>query len=238
VTAAHERRPPSGASPADRPGTLPPVDDEVSVIVVDDHQLFRGSLVALLRERSINVLAETAMAADGIARAAELQPDVVLMDLNMPGMSGIEATQRLSAAAPLVNVIMLTVVADERLVMDALLAGACGYLLKEAPIDQIVEGVRAAARGESLISPRIASRLIRRLRAPDEAEPPLTGAKLTPREREVLELLAQGMDNPEIARSLNMSHHTVKNHVSSILVKLQVENRIQAAVLAVRGGLV
>jgi DNA-binding NarL/FixJ family response regulator len=219
-------------------GTLPPVDDEVSVIVVDDHQLFRGSLVALLQERSVNVVAEAAMAAEGIARAAELQPDVVLMDMNMPGMSGVEATQRLSVAAPLVNVIMLTVVADERLVMDALLAGACGYLLKESPIDQIVEGVRAAARGESLISPRIASRLIRRLRAPDEAESPLTGAELTPREQQVLELVAQGLDNPEIGRSLEMSHHTVKNHVSSILVKLQVENRIQAAVRAVRGGLV
>lgn len=208
------------------------------MIVVDDHQLFRGSLVALLRERSVNVVGEAAMAAEGIARAAELQPDVVLMDMNMPGMSGVEATQRLSVAAPLVNVLMLTVVADERLVMDALLAGACGYLLKESPIDQIVEGVRAAARGESLISPRIASRLIRRLRAPDEAEAPLTGAELTPRERQVLELVAQGLDNPEIARTLEMSHHTVKNHVSSILVKLQVENRIQAAVRAVRGGLV
>ncbi len=211
--------------------------DELTVIVVDDHQLFRHSLVSLLQERGIAVVAQASLAAEAIELAAELQPDVVLMDLNMPGMSGIEATQRISAAAPLVNVVVLTVVADDRQVMDALLAGACGYLLKESTIDQIIEGLRAAARGESLISPRIAGSLLARLRDPVDAEPPLGGGALTPRERDVLELLAQGLDNPEIAQSLQMSPHTVKNHVSSILVKLQVENRIQAAVRAVRGGL-
>jgi len=207
------------------------------VIVVDDHDLFRGNLVELLEERGIRVVGQAALAADAIRQASELDPDVVLMDLSMPGMSGIEATQRLAAAAPLVRVLALTVVADDRHVLDALLAGACGYLLKESSIDQIIEGIKAAARGESVISPRIASRLVRRLRAPDEAEHGLGGADLTPREHQVLELLARGMDNTEIARELNLSQHTVKNHVSSILVKLQVENRIQAAVRAVRGGL-
>jgi DNA-binding NarL/FixJ family response regulator len=207
------------------------------VIVVDDHELFRRSLIALLEERGIRVVAEAALAAEAISQASELQPDVVLMDLNMPGMSGVEATQRLSAAVPLVNVLVLTVVADDRHVMDALLAGACGYLLKESPIDQIIEGIRAAARRESMISPRVASRLVGRLRDPSEAEPALSGTDLTPREREVLGLLARGMDNSQIAKSLGISQHTVKNHVSSILVKLQVENRIQAAIRAVRGGL-
>ena len=207
------------------------------MIVVDDHDLFRGNLVELLEERGIRVVGQAALAADAIRQASELDPDVVLMDLSMPGMSGIEATQRLAAAAPLVRVLALTVVADDRHVLDALLAGACGYLLKESSIDQIIEGIKAAARGESVISPRIASRLVRRLRAPDEAEHGLGGADLTPREHQVLELLARGMDNTEIARELNLSQHTVKNHVSSILVKLQVENRIQAAVRAVRGGL-
>jgi DNA-binding NarL/FixJ family response regulator len=207
------------------------------VIVVDDHHLFRRSLVALLIERGITVVAEAALAAEAIAQAAELQPDVVLMDLNMPGMSGVEATQRLSAAAPSVNVVVLTVVADDRQVMDALLAGACGYLLKESSIDEIIEGIRAAARRESMISPRIATRLVARLRQTGEAEPTPNAVELTPREREVLDLLARGMDNREIARTLELSQHTVKNHVSSILVKLQVENRIQAAVRAVRGGL-
>ena len=206
-------------------------------MVVDDHEVFRRGLVPLLEERSIKVVAEAGLATDGIRLASELSPDVVLMDLNMPGMSGIEATQRLSAAAPLVRVLVLTVVADHRNVTDALLAGASGYLVKDASIDQIVEGIRAAARGESLISPRIANQLVRRLREPPELEP-VAGAELTPREFEVLEMLARGMDNPEIAKALFLSQHTVKNHVSSILVKLQVENRIQAAVRAVRRGLV
>jgi DNA-binding NarL/FixJ family response regulator len=213
------------------------VTEELRVIVVDDHHLFRRSLVALLIERGITVVAEAALAAEAIAQAAELQPDVVLMDLNMPGMSGVEATQRLSAAAPSVNVVVLTVVADDRQVMDALLAGACGYLLKESSIDEIIEGIRAAARRESMISPRIATRLVARLRQTGEAEPTPNAVELTPREREVLDLLARGMDNREIARTLELSQHTVKNHVSNILVKLQVENRIQAAVRAVRGGL-
>lgn len=211
---------------------------ELRVLVVDDHELFRGGLVGLLEERGIRVVGEAALAVDAIRLAGELNPDVILMDLNMPGMSGIAATQQLTAAAALSRVLVLTVVADEQHVIDALLAGACGYLLKDARIDQIIDGIRAAARGESLISPRVASQLVRRLRAPDEIEPGLSGAELTPREREVLELLARGMDNLEIAGALHLSQHTVKNHVSSILVKLQVENRIQAAVRAVRGALV
>jgi len=207
-------------------------------MVVDDHDLFRGGLVGLLEQRGVEVVGEARLAAEGIRLAGELNPDVVLMDLNMPGMSGVEATQRLTASAPNVRVLVLTVVADDRHVMDAVLAGACGYLLKDAPIDQIVEGIRAAARGESLISPRIASQLMRRLREPDEIEPALPSSDLTARELEVVELLARGMDNPEIAQALHLSQHTVKNHVSSILVKLQVANRIQAAVRAVRTGLV
>jgi DNA-binding NarL/FixJ family response regulator len=206
--------------------------------VVDDEELYRGGLIGLLAPRGIRVIGEAGLAADAIRLATDLHPDVVLMDLSMPGMSGIEATQRLAAAAPLVRVLVLTVMADDRYVMDALLAGASGYLLKDAPIEQIVDGIRAAARGESMISSRIASHLIRRLREPAQFTPGITGAELTPREHEVLELLARGMDNHEIAKALYLSPHTVKNHVSSILVKLQVENRIQAAVRAVRGGLV
>jgi DNA-binding NarL/FixJ family response regulator len=212
--------------------------DRLRVVIIDDHELFVGGLVQLLDERGIKVVGEARLAADGIRQVGELHPDVVLMDLSMPGMSGIEATQRLSATAPLVRVLVLTVVADQQSVTDALLAGACGYLVKDAPIDQIVEGIRAAARGESSISPRIATQLVRRLREPAEVGPSPFGAELTPRELEVLELLSRGMDNPGIARTLYLSQHTVKNHVSSILVKLQVENRIQAAVRAVRSGLV
>ncbi len=212
--------------------------DHPTVLVVDDQELFRSGIIQLLEERGIRVIGEAGLAVDAIRQASELHPDVVLMDLNMPGMSGVEATQRLTAAAPLTRVLVLTVAADTGHVMDALLAGASGYLLKEMPAAQIVEGIRVAARGESMISPRIATRLIRRLCEPTDTEPDLTGAELTPREQEVLELLARGMATPEIAEALYLSEHTVKNYVSSILAKLQVENRIQAAVRAVRAGMV
>jgi DNA-binding NarL/FixJ family response regulator len=206
--------------------------------VVDDHELFRRGLIGLLEERGIEIAGEAALAADAIRLAADVGPCVVLMDLSMPGMSGIEAIQRLAAAAPQARALALTVLADDQHVINALLAGACGYLVKDAPIDQIVEGIRAAGRGESMISPRIASRLVHRLREPEAVAATATGDGLTPREREVLELLARGLDNSEIARVLYLSQHTVKNHVSSILIKLQVENRVQAAVRAVRTGMV
>ena len=212
--------------------------NDLKVIVVEDHELFRRGLIGLLEERGIQVAGETGLAADAIRLAEKMGPGVVLMDLTLPGMSGIEATQRLTAVAPLARVLVLTVASDDRHVMDALLAGACGYLLKDSPIDQIVEGIRAAERGESLISPRIASHLVRRLREPAEIDPRLTRTELTSRELEVLELLARGLDNSVIAHALFLSQHTVKNHVSSILVKLQVQNRVQAAVRAVRSGLV
>lgn len=212
--------------------------DELRVLVVDDHDLFRGGLIGLLEDRGIKIAGEASRGAQALALARTLDPDVVLMDVSMPGMSGIETTQRLTAEAAGRRVLILTGVADDRTVIGALLAGASGYLLKDAPIEHVVEGVRAAARGESAISPRVAAGLVRRLRQPAELKPALIGEQLTSREREILELLARGMDNPDIARSLFLSQHTVKNHVSSILVKLQVENRIQAAVRAVRAGLV
>jgi DNA-binding NarL/FixJ family response regulator len=209
-----------------------------TVIVVDDQALFRNGIIGLLEERGIRVIGEAGLAAEAIRKTCQLHPDVVLMDLNMPGMTGVEATQRLTAAAPQVQVLVFTVAGDDRHLIDALLAGACGYLLKETPIAQIVEGIKAAVRGESMISPRVASRLVQRLREPRNTEQALGGADLTPREHDVLELLVRGVDNPEIARMLYLSEHTVKHHVSSILAKLQVENRTQAAVRAVRGGLV
>jgi DNA-binding NarL/FixJ family response regulator len=210
--------------------------EHIRVVVIDDHDLYRGGVIQLLRDHGIETVGEARLAAAGIELVCEAAPDVVLMDLNMPGMSGVEATQRLHAAAPLARVVVLTVVADEQSVTEAILAGACGYLLKDAPIAQMIEGIRAAARGESLISPRVASHLVHRLRQPAELERG-DSSEMTARELEILELIARGMDNPEIAHTLFLSQHTVKNHVSSILVKMQVENRIQAAVRAVRRGL-
>jgi NarL family two-component system response regulator LiaR len=211
---------------------------DMKVFVVDDHDLFRQGLASMLRERGINVVGEAALAADAIQPVSEIGPGVVLMDLRMPGMSGVEATQRLRVAAPQARVLVLTMMTDDQSVMNALLAGACGYVLKDAPIDQIIEGIRATARGESLISPRIASRLIRSIREPDEFQADPLPAEITPRELEVLELVAQGMDNATIAETLYVTHHTVKSHVASILTKLQVENRVQAAVRAARAGLI
>ena len=154
-------------------------------------------------------------------------------------MSGVEATHRLTTGAPRAHILVLTMMADDNSLMSALQAGACGYLLKDASIHQIIEGVAAAARGESVISPRVATRLVRRMREPSTLEPHhLAGSQLTTRELEVLALVSQGLDNGEIAHALYLSQHTVKNHVSSIMIKLEVENRTQAAVRAVRTGLV
>ena len=162
------------------------------------------------------------------------------MDLNMPGMSGVEATARIAHVSPLTRVVVLTISDDDGDVMDAILAGACGYLLKDSSIHDLIRGISAAAIGESLISPQIASKVLQHLRAtstvPQAAD--TVRAELSDRELEVLKLIANGKDNAEIARELVISPKTVKNHISNILVKLQIHNRIQAAVYAVRSGIV
>ena len=211
--------------------------DAATVIVLDGDALFRVRLVGELRERGLTVLTDDALHAGSVRAAEEACPDVVVLDPKSPGMAGAEATHRLAAAAPRTRVLILTDSADDRDVMDALLAGASGYLLKDASAGQIVDGITAAARGESVIAPRLASRLIGRLREPDQETPVPGAVALTAREQEVLELIVLGTENAEIARRLQISQHTVKNHVSSILDKLGVENRIQAAVRAVRGRL-
>jgi len=169
-----------------------------------------------------------------------LSPDVVVMDLNMPGMGGVEATRHIGAVAPLTRVVMLTISDEDADVMDAILAGACGYLLKDASVQELVAGIHAAARGESLISPHIAAKVLQRLRAtslqPEVAE--TVRAELSEREIQVLKLIANGKDNALIAAELHISPKTVKNHISNILMKLQIDNRIQAAVYAVRSGIV
>jgi DNA-binding NarL/FixJ family response regulator len=161
------------------------------------------------------------------------------MDLNMPTMSGVEATRHITALSPLTRVIVLTISDEDADVMDAIVAGACGYLLKDASIADVVGGIRAAAVGGSLISPAIASKVLQRVRAStadmDMAES--IRAELSDRELEVLKLVANGKDNAQIAVDLVISPKTVKNHISNILMKLQIQNRIQAAVYAVRSGL-
>jgi DNA-binding NarL/FixJ family response regulator len=208
-------------------------------LVVDDHDLFRRGLRELLEEQGIRVIGDAATVEDGVALAARARPDVVVMDLNLPHGSGIDATHQLVAADPNARVLVLTVAADERNVLNALLAGACGYLLKDSTIEEIAAGVRAAAAGRSFVSPQVVHHLLNRLRGSASAYevPAPEDAKLSVRELEILRLVAEGCDNDEIAERLVLSPRTVKNHVSSILAKLDMDNRVQAAVYAVRQGL-
>ena len=158
----------------------------------------------------------------------------------MPGMTGVEATKKIIAYAPLTRVVVLTISDQDGDVMEAIFAGACGYLLKDASVEDVMRGIQSAAVGESLISPTIAGKVLERIRAatasPEAAE--AIKAELSDREIEVLKLIANGKDNAQIAADLHISPKTVKNHISNILMKLQIENRIQAAVYAVRSGIV
>ena len=210
------------------------------VLLVDDHDLFRTGLRNLLEEEGVDVVGEAAAGEDALRHVRELQPDVVVMDLNMPGMTGVEATKKIVAYAPLTRVVVLTISDQDGDVMDAIFAGACGYLLKDASVEDVIRGIQAAAIGESLISPTIAAKVLERVRAatasPDAEE--MIRAELSEREIEVLKLIANGKDNSQIAADLHISPKTVKNHISNILMKLQIENRIQAAVYAVRSGIV
>ncbi|MEA2405824.1 MAG: two-component system, NarL family, nitrate/nitrite response regulator NarL [Thermoleophilaceae bacterium] len=214
--------------------------EPVRVVLVDDHDLFRGGLRDILQDQGIDVIGEASDGERGVRLVTELAPDVAVMDLNMPGMSGIEATRILATKAPASRVLVLTISSDDSDIMEAMLAGASGYLLKDATVEELAGGIRAAAAGESSIAPKIAARLLSRLREDHRAPPPTEEgrADLSERELEVLRLLAAGKGNAEIAGELFISPKTVKNHIASILVKLQIENRIQAAVYAVRAGIV
>jgi DNA-binding NarL/FixJ family response regulator len=214
--------------------------ESLRVVIVDDHDLFRTGLRNLLEDQGVQVIGEAAGGAEAVRIVRELAPEVVVMDLNMPGMGGVDATRHISGIAPLTRVVMLTISDQDSDVMDAILAGACGYLLKDSRIEELMAGLRAAARGESLISPNIAAKVLQRVRA-TSTQPEIANtirAELSDREIEVLKLIANGKDNAVIAAELHISPKTVKNHISNILMKLQIDNRIQAAVYAVRSGIV
>ncbi|MGZ4412397.1 MAG: LuxR C-terminal-related transcriptional regulator, partial [Gaiellaceae bacterium] len=178
--------------------------------------------------------------ADAVRLVRELGPEVVVMDLHMPGMTGIEAIRQITGFAPLTRILVLTISDQDDDVLDAILAGACGYLLKDSSVDDLLRGIDAASVGESMISPTIAGKVLQHVRSStsERGVAQNVRAELSDREIEVLKLIASGKDNAEIARELVISPKTVKNHISNILMKLQISNRVQAAVYAARSGIV
>ena len=212
----------------------------VRVLVVDDDDRFRAGLAELLGTYDVDVAGTASNARDAIDATRMLRPDVVLMDVQMPGVSGIEATRGVIDAWPETRVVMLTVSGDGSAVLDAMLAGATGYLVKGTTPEALVAGIRAAAAGDSLLSPGLAAKLLGRLRESSAAASParIEPAVLSERELEVLKLLAHGKPNAVIARELYLSPHTVRNHISNILSKLQIANRTEATAYAIRSGLV
>ena len=212
--------------------------EAITVLIIDDHELVRQGVRTLLQRMSdIQVVGEAPSGQDGLRLAAQLAPDVVLMDLVMPEMDGVEATRLLKRVSPSTQVIVLTSFDDDEHILPAIRAGALSYILKHVSADELVETVRKAARGEVVMSPQVATRVMRELRQRTDEKPALD-TDLSERELEVLRLIAEGRSNSEIAEELVISEHTVKRHVSNILSKLHLADRTQAAVYAWREGMV
>jgi len=210
-----------------------------TIVLADDQELVRAGLrMILTAEPDLLVLGEAADGAAAVDLAHSIRPDVVLMDIRMPGLDGIEATRRITGSLDAVRVVMLTTFDRSQLVYDSLLAGASGFLLKDAPSEQLVSGIRAVVRGEELLAPRITRRLIEEFTRAGRQGPPPGYDRLTEREVEVFELVARGRSNAEIAGELFLSIQTVKTHVARVLAKLGVRDRVQAVVLAYESGLV
>jgi DNA-binding NarL/FixJ family response regulator len=214
----------------------------ITVVVVDDEHLIRSALARALSDDGIELVGEAATGEDAIRIVVDVRPDVVLLDLRLPGIPGVQVIEQLGLLAPASRVLVLTR-SEQNRVVEAIIAGASGYILKSAPPEAIIAAVRATAAGESVLSSQIAGKLLQRIRELDipvkntDTAAIAIRAVLTERELEIFTRLASGESNREIARDLSLSTNTVANHIASILAKLHLENRIQAAVQAVRSGI-
>jgi DNA-binding NarL/FixJ family response regulator len=219
-------------------GDESPPAEPLRVLMADDHQLFRDGVRALLRSMpDAELVGEAKTGEEAVALAATLQPDVLLMDIRMPDLDGIEATRRIVRESPHIHILMVTMLEEDASVFAAMRAGARGYVLKGADHAEMVRAIRAVGSGEALFSPAIASRLMDFFSALQPAAVPQVFPELSEREREILDLMAQGRKNAEIASRLVLSPKTVRNHISNILSKLQVADRTQAVIRAKDAGL-
>jgi DNA-binding NarL/FixJ family response regulator len=219
--------------------------EPIRVLIADDHALFRRGLEMVLEEEDdIELVGQASDGAEAVAVAGESLPDVVLMDIRMPKTSGIEACRATKEVAPSAKIVMLTISDDEEDLFEAIRAGASGYLLKDIPLDEVAEAVRAVHGGQSLINPSMAGKLLTEFAtlakrdSEEERAQHIAAPKLTDREMEVLKLVARGMNNRDIAKELFISENTVKNHVRNILEKLQIHSRMEAVMIAVRQKLI
>jgi len=235
----------SGGNEAAGPDTVGSAAAEpIRTLIVDDHALFRRGLEMVLKsEPDIELVGEASDGEEAVSKAGESLPDVILMDIRMPRTSGIEACRALKDVVPSTKIVMLTISDEEEDLFEAIRAGASGYLLKDIPLDEVADTVRAVYGGQSLISPSMAGKLLTEfatLARRDEEEPPqqLPAPRLTEREIQVLRLVARGMNNRDIAKELFISENTVKNHVRNILEKLQIHSRMEAVMVAVREKLI
>lgn len=211
--------------------------EAIRILLVDDHILFRKGLLSLLSAaEGLKVVGECGDGREAVQRARELMPDIVLMDIRMPVMDGIEATRQITLQAPHVKVVVLTVSEDDHDLFEAIKAGARGYLLKNLEPEELRRLIRAVAAGEAALSPAVAARILDEYKSPGPAPSPQRAA-LTEREEEILALLVEGLGNKEIAHRLSISQSTVRNHLHNILYKLHLDNRVQLAIYAYREDL-
>jgi DNA-binding NarL/FixJ family response regulator len=218
--------------------------EPIRAMIVDDHALFRRGLEMVLEEEpDIELVGQASDGAEAVEKAAESLPDVVLMDIRMPRSSGIEACRAMKEAAPSAKIVILTISDEEEDLFEAIRAGASGYLLKDIPLDEVADAVRAVHGGQSLINPSMAGKLLTEFatlakRDDEERAQEVPAPRLTEREMQVLKLVARGMNNRDIAKELFISENTVKNHVRNILEKLQIHSRMEAVMVAVREKLI